>query len=251
MSGTSAASARKAAVAGLPIARLTPEAQERIRRITNSPTFFRRLPPQEIVCDRDLFLFLTRQPEVLVGIWDLMGITKVQVQRTGRYQLDSGDGSGTQCRLDLVYGDPHQHIYVADGVYDGRLVARPIRGRGVFIVRSDYEQTVDGQTTVQGTIDCFIKIDSLGADLIARTFSPLIGRSADHNFVETARFVGQIHQACERNPAGMMDTATNMPQVGADIRRQFATEIYRVAGRSQARIASLSELGATSGLGRD
>ena len=144
---------RQKLIAGLPMDRLTAEAQERILSIATSPTLYRRLPTQTIDCDREMFLFLARNPEVLVGIWDLMGITKVQTRRTGPYQFEAEDGSGTKCQVDLVYGDPATHIYVADGGYDGKLVAKPIMGRGVFILRSSYAQGADGRVRVTGTID--------------------------------------------------------------------------------------------------
>lgn len=220
---------RQQLISSLPMERLTREAQERILGIANSPTLYRRLPTQAIDCDRDMFLFLARNPEVLVGMWDLMGITKVQTRRTGPYQFDAEDGSGTTCQVDLVYGDPETHIYVADGSYDGKLVARPIGGRGVFILRSSYAEGATGRTTVTGSIDCFVQIESLGADLIARTLSGLIGRSADHNFSETARFMAQVSQASQQNPPAMIDVATRMPQISESTRRQFIQLISRVA----------------------
>jgi hypothetical protein len=218
-------------IASLPLQRLTPDAQQRILSVATSPTLYRRLPAQAIACDREMFLFLARNPEVLVGIWDLMGITKVQATRTGPYQFDAVDGSGTTCHIDLVYGDPSMHIYVADGSYDGKLVAAPIRGRGVFVLRSSYAEGAQGQTTVTGTIDCFVQIENLGADLIARTLSGLIGRSADHNFIETARFMAQVSQASELNAPAMIDVATRMPQVNESTRREFIRLITKLAGK--------------------
>ena len=238
-SGSGSSSLKKAALESLPMRRLTPAAQKRILDIAKSPTIYRRLPPQAIDCDQDMFLFLTRKPEVLVGMWDLMGITNVQTKRTAPYQMEASDGSGTTCMIDLVYGDPTTHIYVATGGYDGKLVAKPIRGSGVFVVTSRYAKAADGRTTVTGTIDCFLQLDSLGADLIARTLSGLIGRSADNNFVETARFMTQVSQASQRNPEAMLDIAGRMPQVTSSTRIEFADVIKNVAARSQARIASL------------
>lgn len=225
---------RQELIASLPLQRLTPDAQQRILSIANSPTLYRRLPTQAIACDREMFLFLARNPEVLVGIWDLMGITKVQTTRTGPYQFDAEDGSGTKCHVDLVYGDPSMHVYVADGSYDGKLVAAPIRGRGVFVLRSSYAEGAQGQTTVTGTIDCFVQIENLGADLIARTLSGLIGRSADHNFIETARFMAQVSQASELNAPAMIDVATRMPQVNEGTRREFVRLIMKLADKGSA-----------------
>jgi hypothetical protein len=230
--GSSSKSLRQNAIAGLPTARLTKAAQKRILSIANSPTIYRRLPTQAIDCDRDMFLFLARNPEVMVGMWDLMGITKVKTKRTGPYQLDADDGSGTKCNIDLVYGDPNVHIYVTEGSYDGMLTARPLKGKGVIILNSSYAKGADDRTTVTGSIDLFMQVENLGMDLVARTLSGMIGRSADYNFIETARFVGQISQASERNPPAMIDVARRMPQINDQTRQQFIGVISEVGAKS-------------------
>lgn len=224
---------RQQVIAGLPIQRLTRQAQNRILSIANSPTLYRRLPTQAIDCDRDMFLFLARNPEVMVGMWELMGITKVQTRRTGPYQFEALDGSGTRCQVDLVYGDPNLHIFVAEGSYDGKMVAKPIRGKGVFILRSNYATSADGRTTVTGTLDSFVQIESLGADLVARTLSGFIGRSADNNFIETSRFMAQVSQASQKNPPAMLDVAERLPQVIDPTKRQFVNVITTVARRAE------------------
>ena len=94
-----------------------------------------------------------------------------------------------------------------------------------------YATSGSGRTTVTGTIDCFVKIEGLGADLIARTLSGLIGRSADSNFTETAKFVAQISQASEMNTPAMMDVAYRLPQVADDTRQQFVNVIRSVSKR--------------------
>ncbi|MCC9654460.1 hypothetical protein LOC70_01355 [Rhodopirellula sp. JC737] len=217
----------------LPMERLTPEAKQRILGIAEKPTLFRRLPSQIIPCDRDMFLFLTRNPDVLVGLWDLMGITKVQSTRTGPYQLDASDGVGTLCRVDLVYGDANKHIFVVDGSYDGKMTPTEIRGKGVFVLESTYTVGDDGKTRVSGVLDCFVQLDSLGIDLIARTMSPIIGRSADSNFEQTAQFIAQVSEASERNPSAMLDIAGRLPQVNEATRDAFAQTILGVARRGQ------------------
>ena len=227
---------RQKVISDLPLDRLKPEAKDRILKIAKSPTLYRRLPTQAITCEPELFLFLARKPEVMVGIWELMGITEVQTSRTGPFHLVAEDGNGTECEIDLVYGDPSIHLYVADGSYDGTLVAAPIRGRGVFVLRSSYGKGASGQTTVTGTIDCFVQIDNLGADLIARTLSGLIGRSADHNFVETARFMGQVSLASQQNTSAMIDVAHRISQVEMSTRDDFIRIISDVAGRAVAQM---------------
>jgi hypothetical protein len=232
---------RQQLINSLPMDRLTGEARNRILDVANSPTLYRRLPTQAIDCDRDMFLFLSRNPEVLVGIWELMGITKVQTTRTGPFQFDASDGTGTQCHVDLIYGDPSMHIYLAEGSYDGKMVAKPIKGRGVFVLRSSYAEGATGRNTVTGTIDCFVQIENLGADLVARTLSGLIGRSADYNFVETARFMAQVSEASEINPSAMLDVATRIPQVSEATRAQFIQQISSLASKGSRRSVQTAE----------
>lgn len=232
--GSSSKELRQQAIANLPLERLTRKAQERILAIANSPTIYRRLPAQAIDCDREMFLFLSRNPEVMVGMWELMGITKVKTRRTGLYQLEADDGSGTKCNIDLVYGDPNVHVFVTEGSYEGLLTARPMRGKGVVILRSTYAEGIDGRTTVNGTIDLFMQVENFGVELIARTLSFMIGRSADYNFIETARFVSQISQASERNPPAMIDVANRMPQVSDQTRQQFIEIITDLGERKTA-----------------
>jgi hypothetical protein len=230
-SGSGRSEYRLDALAALPLNRLIPHAQQQVTAITNSPTLYRRLPTQAITSDPDMFLFLARNPDVLVGMWDLMGITDVKIQRTGPFQLRATDGAGTTCVIDLIYGDANLHVFVANGSYDGKLVTKAVTGKGVFLLRSGYAQSATGQTTVTGTLDCFLQFDSLGADLIVRTLGGLIGRSADHNFRETAGFMSQVSQASQANPDAMTDVARRLPQVDEPIKVQFAGLIDEVGRR--------------------
>jgi hypothetical protein len=223
---------REDALRAVPFERLTPQAAAEIRAIVQRPTLYRRLPTQGIDCDPKMFLFLVRYPEVLVGIWDRMGVSKVETRRLGPYKLAADDSAGTKCTIDLIYGDTKIHVYVAQGVYTGAMAPRPVTGSGVFILRSDFGPGANQRTTVTGTLDCFMQLDNLGADLLARTLSGVIGKTADHNFMETARFMSQVSQASEKNPAGMRDLAMELNTVELPTRHAFATTIIDLARRS-------------------
>lgn len=239
----SAKAARKhELLSAVPMERLTPQAKQKLAAITDKPALYRQLPTQAIRCDEELFLFLTRKPEAIVGIWDLMGITQVQTSRLGPYKMNAIDGCGTTCEIDLLYGDRNLHVFMADGGYDGKFTQKPIRGKGVFVFKSTYAIASDGSTTVNGTLDCYIKFESLGADLLARSLGGLIGKSADHNFIETAKFISQISQACETNPEGMLEMIDRLPQVDPQTKREFAQVIMNVARRSLALKAPAAKL---------
>lgn len=223
--------ARLRAIRQIPRDRLAADARRQIDEVIESPTLFRRLPTQQIASDPDLFIFLVRHPEVLVSMWEVMGITKVKTQRVAPYQLEADDHAGTECNIDLVYGNRTTHLFYATGQYDGPLTARPVTGKGVFVLHSEYVRAADGSIQVVGQLDCFLQLDNLGADLLARTLSGVIGRTADSNFAETARFIGQISQSSQRNPQGMLQLASRLPQVQPDVREQFVRRSYAVYER--------------------
>ena len=219
------------ALAAIPLNRLTPTAQKRIEAISNRPTLYRHLTQKSIRCDPELFLCLVRNPEILVGTWELMGITQVQTRRLDAYQMEAVDGSGTTCTVDLVYGDSAVHVYVAEGFYDGKMAPNKINGKGLFVLRSSQEVDAAGNPVIRGSLDCFLQIDQVAVDLLLRTFGPLIGRAADHNFNETARFIDQLGQSAERNPEGLEELAMKMPQVSEATRQQFITQVRHAARR--------------------
>jgi len=238
--GQSSRELRTAAVAAIPLTRLTPAARQRISSIVDRPSLFRHLPTRTIDCDPELFMCIARQPELLVGIWEVMGITQVKTERLDQYRLVARDGSGTTCTVDLVYGDRNTQIYVADGYYDGKLVASKLTGKGVFVLRTKSEIQGDGLDQIAGTMDCFVQLDNLGADLIVRTFGPLIGKTADSNFAETAKFIGQIGLTARQNPEGLQDLSNRLPQVDASVRQKFVDVIDDADRRNQARLQARS-----------
>ena len=75
---------------------------------------------------------------------------------------------------------------------------------------------------IRGTMDVFLKLDSFGADLLTRTIGPFVGRTADHNFVETSTFISQINDICEKSPGSAYGLAMSLDKVDSNVRREFA-----------------------------
>ena len=72
--------------------------------VISAPSLHRQLPVTVVQSDPDLYVFLVRHPEVVVNMWDILGITKVSINRTADYAFDARDGAGTACQVELVYG---------------------------------------------------------------------------------------------------------------------------------------------------
>jgi len=232
------------AIAKIPLNNLNAEARQKINVVLDKPSFFRRLPAEAIHCDPELFLFLVRHPEVLVNIWDLMQITKVELQRVAPFEFRGSDGAGTTCKSELIYGTSNLHIYYGTGIYSGPLMARDVSGRCLCVLSSSSAVGPGGKPKVGSQMDVYMKLDSVGADLVTRTVAPVVGKTADSNFRETASFISQLSQVCETNPTAVQDMAQQLQKVTPEVRQQFMQTAWQVALKAaRAKAALESDFG--------
>ena len=235
-------STRIAATNDIPFSSLTPEAQGKIRAVVDKPSMFRRMPVNVIDCDPDLYRFLIRQPEVVVNIWQLMGITQVTAARTGPFTLDTSDGMGTNSKVELVFGNNDTHLIYCDGMYEGPLFRKPMRGKCVLLLKTGYVQTEEERTHITSRLDVFVQVDNLAIDAITKTLHPLLGKSADTNFIESFRFLERISRTAETNGPGVERLAGRL-EVQEPIKDEFSRIANNVFDLAQDRIARRSANG--------
>jgi hypothetical protein len=212
---------RDEASRAVPTQQLPAHLQPVVEQIVSNPTLYRHLPEQRIRSDRDMYAFLVRYPEVVVNIWQLMDVTKVQLDRTSPVAFTASDGVGTSTQVELIYSTPETQVFYTEGFYEGPLFRNRITGRGVMLLRSSFSKGAQGDE-VTSTLDVFVRLDNIGAELVAKTFQRMVGKAADFNFVETAKFVGQVSLASEANGPGMQRLAANLQNVDPPIRDAFA-----------------------------
>jgi hypothetical protein len=230
---TSSQSARNEAAASIPLEALSRDDALRVAEVVNNTTIYRRLPTRTIECDPNLFLFLARHPDVIVGIWDLMGISNVSLKRTGETTFLAGDNKGTHCTVELLHSTTSRQIYYAEGNYDGPIFQGPVTARCVIVLSSGYARSATGQTLVAGQVDAFIEIDRAGLKLLAKTVQPLIGKAADYNFTETMAFVARLSEVAAENPQGVERMAGRLDEVDGGIRERFVEISNKVGSRGE------------------
>ncbi len=235
---------REEALRVLPLDQLTAESRRKILAVCESPSIYRRLPQKTIDCDPLMYRFLIRNPEVVVGIWQLMGVSNMTAQRVAPYAWKGDDGTGTKCDAELIYGTDDLHVLYGDGFYEGSLLKRQITGRCVLILRSGYGQDANRRSLVGSRLDVFLQLDNVGADLVARTLAPWVGKVTDANFAESCKFAAKISQTAENNGPGMQRLAAKLPSVEPEVRESFA----RVSAGVQARVAGPESVSAATGL---
>ena len=228
---------RDEAISAIPFDQLTEETQAKLWGVVSQPSIYRQLPTTVVESDPDMHVFLVRYPEVVINMWQLMGVTKVQMKRTGDYAFKASDGAGTVCDVQLVYGDQNTHVYYAEGSYEGVLLRKLIRGSCVMVLKSEYSKTQDQHVYVTNRLDMFVQLDNVGAEILAKTLHPLVGKSADHNFTESTRFLGQISKAAETRSAGLQQLAGRLNNVTEPVRDQFTTLTGELSQRATLRDA--------------
>lgn len=228
-SGTSSRAAREDAVRAIPYARLDRAARSKISSVLAHPTIFRCLPAQTIECEPNLYLFLVEHPDLVVNLWEVMGISEVALSQIAEATFDANDKAGTRGRLEYLYRGPELHLVFADGNYTGSLLPRPVNGQCVLLLRTSYLRSSDGRDFIRCKLDAFVRLDNVGVGVLAKTFQPLVLGAADHNFRETVAFLGSVQRAAEFNHAGVQRLAERLENVDTAHRDRFAELTARVA----------------------
>lgn len=226
---------RDEAVSALPLADLNAETRRKLMSVCERPTIFRRLPHESVPCDPALYVFLVRNPEVVVNIWEVMEVAAITADRQGPYTWKGNDGAGTTCDVELVYGTNNTHILYSDGFYEGSLLKSKVNGRCVLVLRSGFATGQDGRPYVANRLDLFLQIDNLAADAVARTLSPWVGKVADANFHESCVFASKLSSTAEQNSVGVQRLADKLTKVDPPIRQEFSQLASAVHERALAR----------------
>jgi hypothetical protein len=221
--------ARDDAIKSIPFDKMGADMKGRIWSVIDNVSVYRRLPTQSIDCDPELFMFLVRNPEVVVDIWRVMGITNMTLDRRGPDRFRACDGQGTTGNVEFAYRSDDLHVIYSEGMYDGPMYPTKLRGQCVMVLKSNYVRGPNGHVTVVNRLDAFLRIENLGAEIVAKTLQPLLGKTADHNFSETTSFVTTLAHTAETNPAGVARLAQRLRHVDPQVRQQFADVAVRSA----------------------
>jgi hypothetical protein len=239
--GSSSREARDEAMRAIPYNQLDRNSRIKVGVVLSNTTIYRRLPSETIACDPNLFVFLIEHPDLVVNMWEALGVSEVEVLRAGDQVFNASDKAGTRGRIEYLYRGPQLHVLYADGTYTGSMLPRPVRGRCVLLMRSSYSQAADGRPIVRCSVDAFVHLDNVGVGVLAKTFQPLVTTAADHNFRETVAFLASVHKAAEMNYAGMQRLTEKLTNVQLTDRQEFSDLTTQLAVR-----AALAESGPTA-----
>ena len=228
--------AKQSAIKAIPLDQLNQEARKKVLSVINNTSVYRRLPASRYVCDPDMHNFLIRYPEVIVGIWKVMGITQVDAKRVGQYEISATDGMGTSSNVELLYGTRNLHVFYGQGFYQGPLFHNKLRGSCILVLRSEFGHNRNGDPIVQDRLDVFLRVDNIGVKILARTLHSLVGKTADINFTESTKFIGKVSDTAEVNGSGVQRLGNRIENLEPEVREAFGKLAILVNDRAAGRL---------------
>ena len=232
-------SAREQSAAAIPWTKLTTEAREKLQGVVRNSSVFHQSPILKTPCDHNVYLHLIRYPELVVNMWELMGVSKLRMDRQQDYLIDIDDGYGTQSQLELVYGNKNLHIFYAEGAYKGSIIPTTSKGRVVLILETS--KSMRGQQPIiSHRLNLFIQFEKSANQLVIKTLQGIFLKMVDMNFAETTKFIGQIDDIIQDNPDGMKRLSGRLTRVQTPIRQQF-NKLIEQANAQYERVASNSD----------
>ncbi len=235
---TTSVSARQDALRAIPLAKISARYGPRVRSVLEHATLYRRLPTCVVDCHPDLFTYVARNPEVMVAIWRELGVSHIQLNRTGPNTFDLRDSVGTTGKLILVEQQcdadaQNRLVLLAEGTYEGKPLTKPIKAQCVLLLRSGSIQETNGRTFVAARLDTFIRFDRAGVQLFAKAIHPWVGITADRNFRDTLTFVSNLSHAAEIRPESVGRLAGRLPGITPDRQKQLSQIAYQCADDSR------------------
>ena len=224
------------AIRSIPLKNISPRYRRRVHQVLSDSSLYRRLPTQMVDCNPQLFTFLAKNPEMLVEIWREMGISRVDLVRSGSNTFQLTDNAGTTCELIIVEQKCDQRaqnriVMYSDGSYEGKPFKRPVRAQCVMLLRTGSIKETNGRDYVAARLDTFIRIDRASIELFAKAVHPLVGRTADANFGDTMAFVSTFSQAAERQPETVQKLVNGLPRVSRARRQELERLAWQCGSR--------------------
>lgn len=234
MQATTSDVARREAIKAIPLKKIHLKYQKPVHKVLTDSSLYRRMPTQMVDCDPELFTFLAKNPEMLVEMWQHMGISRVSLQRTGDNTFSLTDGSGTTGKLAIVEqkcDDRAQNriVMYSEGAYEGKPFKRPVRAQCVLLMRSGSVQETNGRDYVACRLDSFVRIERTSIKLFAKAMHPWVGKTADANFADTIGFISNFSQAAEQRPATIERLVNSLPRVTEQRQQQMVRIAYDCA----------------------
>ncbi len=207
----------------IPFQRMTVDAQQKVRGVLSDITMYRRLPVETVPCEEDMYVFLTKHPDVVVNIWEVLQVSSIRLKEIGPERFYMEDQAGTQGTMECIYRADNFMIIYVSGTYEGPPFPTKVSGSGVMILQHEPIIGPAGEKLVAIRLDSFIKIHNGTVDFLAKTFQGPLGKVADSNMNQTVGFIGALTRTIYQDGESVQRVAPQLKHVRPEVRQEFAS----------------------------
>ncbi len=231
---TTSDAARRSALQSIPYKHLDAAARAKVNAVLTNVSLFRRMPTHVVDCDPHLYLFLIRHPDVVVNIWEELKLSELKLREAGTRTYRVIESAGTSGVVQFLYSSADTQLIYAQGSYLGPLFGKRVNGTCLMVLKTGYVRETNGRYYITSRLDTFLAIEQGGAELLAKTFQPWMGKTADSNFVQSIDFLGSLSKTAEENSQGVQRLASRLLHVKPEYRAELSRLAASVAQRQVA-----------------
>jgi hypothetical protein len=227
---------KQTAIKKIPWDELSPPMKQKLSLIVQNHSIYHQLPTQAIFCDPEVYQYFLEHPDLLVGFWECLGLTQIALRETDTDRFNLVETTGTVADVGLFYRSTNCCVVYARGEYKSPITPRKIDGEALLILQSRYARNIENEPIIVCKLDVFVKIDSIGADLLVKLFATTLGKIADGNFEQTLGFVSHVSDTSAISANSVKKLTKSVKNVRPEVRNDFADIIDRVAIRASRRV---------------
>jgi hypothetical protein len=226
--GTSSRRARSTAIDELGLHRLPQPNQQLVQGVIDEISLFRRLPSFRCEVDPQVHDYFVHHPDVAVSIWRAMGISEVELSRTGDWTYGMDTNDGTTGRINVLYRSRESCLILCSGMFKSPFLQAPIAARSVMHVRTQFSTDQQGRTFATHQADMFVSFPSQKIETVAKLISPVSNVIVDRNFQEISLFIHVMWLAMGRQPGWVEQIVGQLEGVTEEQRQELIKLTARV-----------------------
>jgi|GEM_PF-4223606 len=185
---------------------------------------FRRLPTKSVVSDHDLYRFSLENPDLIVAIWQKMGIKKITITQDDEGWFNFTEGTASKGRFKFLHQSANLHVLYGEGKYSPKWMLTPISGKFVVVLRSGYWIDDKKKKCIISRLYAYGSLPLGGGNLLATTLKPAYFPIMDENFKQCVAFVARLGDTAKRNAEGMAELIESLDEV-SEVKREKMTQI--------------------------
>ena len=211
----------------VPLDQITPGQRANVAEVIRDHTFHRKGSAETFPCNAKVYLCLLNEPALTLALWKDLSNSAVRLKQVAPNRYEGTDGAGSSASWEFVYRSPKLHVMLCNLSYTTPRGNAHLDARIVLLVHSGFYREVNGEPWVQHDVEAFVKVDSKGWKVVARTVRPVIEKLLEDQVREAGYFVSLMGRLVAMYPTWASQVTMSQADIAADVRQRFRDVIFQ------------------------